>query len=181
MRAASRRPQHRPSSKELVLQGWGHAEGVGTSSRHKQQANGISPFRLKNEAKPLNLQASWANTCGSWAFSRSRKWRRKFGGEPTGAGEGIRTLDPNLGKTADCPQRSSQGLGSSNATCIQVATLPNFRQVTRRSVRAVRAMISSRSSCSKTAYRATILMPDHPAIWQSARRLPPRLRNQTAK
>jgi hypothetical protein len=98
MRAASRRPQHRPSSKELVLQGWGHAEGVGTSSRHKQQANGISPFRLKNEAKPLNLQASWANTCGSWAFSRSRKWRRKFGGEPTGAGEGIRTLDPNLGK-----------------------------------------------------------------------------------
>jgi hypothetical protein len=44
-----------------------------------------------------NPQACAANDCGSWAFSRSRKGRRKFGWEPTGAGEGIRTLGPNLG------------------------------------------------------------------------------------
>ena len=31
-------------------------------------------------------------------FWRPRKWRREFAPERTGAGEGIRTLDPNLGK-----------------------------------------------------------------------------------
>ena len=98
----------------------------------------------------------------------------------SGAGEGIRTLDPNLGKTAAVWRRLS--------LCLEVpddlhpgGRFAQFRQVTRRSVRAVRAMISSRSSCSKTAYRCAILMPDHRAIWQSARRLPPRLRNCTAK
>jgi hypothetical protein len=45
-------------------------------------------------------QACRANACGSWAFLRSLKWRREFGQERTGACEGIRTLDPNLGKDA---------------------------------------------------------------------------------
>jgi cytosine/adenosine deaminase-related metal-dependent hydrolase len=35
-----------------------------------------------------NPQACCANACGSWAFSRSRKWRRVFGPEPTGAAIG---------------------------------------------------------------------------------------------
>ena len=54
-----------------------------------------------------NPQAYRANACGSWAFWRSRKWRKEFGPERTGAGEGIRTLDPNLGKvsTSYCNDR----------------------------------------------------------------------------
>ena len=36
-----------------------------------------------------NPQACCANACGSWAFSRSRNWRREFGPERTGAGKGI--------------------------------------------------------------------------------------------
>ena len=43
-----------------------------------------------------NPQACCAKACGSWAFLRSRKWRREFGPEATGAGERIRILGLKL-------------------------------------------------------------------------------------
>jgi hypothetical protein len=45
-----------------------------------------------------NPQPCRVNACGNWAFQQPRKWRRDFGPAWTGAGDGIRTLGPNLGR-----------------------------------------------------------------------------------
>jgi hypothetical protein len=102
--------------------------------RGKGQTNRISTFRPHNEDKQLKRLAKGlsskmptlkarkqiglrreicrnvpvANTQGC-----SRKWRRKFGGERTGAGEWIRTLDrklsPALGKVHTAMPAPSPG------------------------------------------------------------------------
>jgi hypothetical protein len=127
-------------------------------------------------------QACRSKACGIWAFQRARRRRRKFGPEEAGAGEGIGTLDPNLGEASHIRNRRLCGPRSQPVECCPcVSGLADHWYWNRR--RALGGTWDSHSVpyrllCGHAPHSSPKAASASPALARHRRNLPPLSRHQ---